>query len=106
MEIAIDGIFQTYETATALNAEIDDELPYNDYYEYFGPDFRLHITFGDSSWDCDFAHYHRPTNMENANTRDYLEKCKSQVIGNLRQIQGAPSVQMQRQSNARMLLSI
>lgn len=34
----------TYETAVLLDQEIEDELPYNDYFEYYGPDFRLHIT--------------------------------------------------------------
>lgn len=70
----------TYETAVALDTEIDDELPYNDYFEYFGPDFRLHIT---------------PSNMENMNTPEYLHKCREQLIENLRHIEGAPSVQMQ-----------
>lgn len=37
------------------------ELPYNDYFEYFGPDFKLHIS---------------PSNMTNQNTNDYLEKIK------------------------------
>ena len=37
------------------------ELPYNDYFEYFGPDFKLHIS---------------PSNMANQNTTDYLEKIK------------------------------
>lgn len=37
------------------------ELPYNDYFEYFGPDFKLHIS---------------PSNMANQNTNDYLEKIK------------------------------
>jgi len=69
----------TYETATALGVELDDELPYNDYYEYFGPDFRLHIT---------------PSNMDNMNDRDYLHSTKAQVLENLRNIQGAPGVQM------------
>uniref|UniRef100_A0A8C0D5X9 Histone deacetylase domain-containing protein n=1 Tax=Balaenoptera musculus TaxID=9771 RepID=A0A8C0D5X9_BALMU len=31
----------TYETAVALDCEIPNELPYNDYFEYFGPDFKL-----------------------------------------------------------------
>ena len=35
------------------------ELPYNDYFEYYTPDFRLHFPI---------------TNMENLNTREYLEK--------------------------------
>lgn len=37
------------------------ELPYNDYFEYFGPDFKLHIS---------------PSNMTNQNTNEYLEKIK------------------------------
>lgn len=40
---------------------ISVELPYNDYFEYFGPDFKLHIS---------------PSNMANQNTTDYLEKIK------------------------------
>jgi histone deacetylase 1/2 len=63
----------TYETALLLKTELNDgnfflflisyclELPYNDYIEYYGPEFRLHIP---------------STNMENANSVDYLEKYK------------------------------
>ena len=43
----------TYETATALEVDIPNELPYNDYFEYYGPDFKLHIS---------------PSNMANQNT--------------------------------------
>jgi len=35
-----------------------DELPFNDFFEYYGPDYRLHIT---------------PSNMENMNSRKYLD---------------------------------
>merc|ERR1719175_159001 len=45
----------TYETAVALEQEIPNELPYNDYFEYFGPDFKLHIA---------------PSNMSNQNTSE------------------------------------
>jgi len=69
----------TYETSRALDTEVDDELPFNDYFEYFGPDFRLHIT---------------PSNQDNQNSREYLEKCTKQLIENLRHIEGAPSVQL------------
>lgn len=51
----------TYETSVALGIEIANELPYNDYFEYFGPDFKLHIS---------------PSNMANQNQADYLEKIK------------------------------
>jgi hypothetical protein len=37
--------------------ETNSELPYNDYLEYYGPDYRLHI---------------EPSNMENLNTKEYL----------------------------------
>jgi len=51
----------TYETSVALGCEIANELPYNDYFEYFGPDFKLHIS---------------PSNVTNQNTPEYLEKIK------------------------------
>ncbi len=54
------------------------EVPVNEYYEYFGPDYRLDV---------------RPNNMENLNTREYLEKVKSQVFEYLRHVPHAPSVQ-------------
>ena len=70
----------TYETAIATDIQISDELPYNDYYDYYGPDFRLFVP---------------PNNMDNLNTREYLEKYKIKVIETLRNIQHAPGVQMQ-----------
>lgn len=70
----------TYETSVALDTEIPNELPYNDYFEYFGPDFKLHIS---------------PSNMSNANPNDYLDKIKCKLFENLRLIPHAPGVQMQ-----------
>jgi len=67
-----------YETSVCLNKEIPDELPYNDYLEYYGPEYRLHIT---------------PTNMENLNSSEYLESCTSALLENLRHLDSAPSVQ-------------
>ncbi|XP_006825578.1 putative histone deacetylase 1-B [Saccoglossus kowalevskii] len=69
----------TYETAVALGVDIANELPYNDYFEYFGPDFKLHIS---------------PSNMANQNTPEYLEKIKTRLYENLRMIPHAPGVQM------------
>lgn len=68
----------TYETSVALDTEISGgkiffifffkcftkknvELPYNDYFEYYGPDFKLHIS---------------ASNMTNHNTPEYLDKVK------------------------------
>jgi len=67
----------SYETSLLLKSDISDELPFNDYLEYYGPDFRLHIT---------------PTNMENLNDPKYLEKMKINLIENLRNLEGAPGV--------------
>ncbi|CAJ1077317.1 histone deacetylase 2 [Xyrichtys novacula] len=70
----------TYETAVALDSDIPDELPYNDYFEYFGPDFKLHIS---------------PSNMTNQNTQEYMDKIKQRLFENLRMLPHAPGVQMQ-----------
>lgn len=69
----------TYETSVALECDIPNELPYNDYFEYFGPDFKLHI---------------QPSNMQNQNTQDYLDKIKTRLFENLRMLPHAPGVQM------------
>jgi histone deacetylase 1/2 len=69
-----------YETGQLVGVEMGSELPFTDYYEYYSPDFELDV---------------RPSNMDNANSPEYLERIKQQVYDNLRQTQAAPSVQMQ-----------
>ena len=54
-------------------------MPYNDYFEYFGPDFKLHIS---------------PSNMANQNTPEYLDKIKTRLFENLRMLPHAPGVQV------------
>jgi len=71
----------TYETSILLDTEISNELPFNDYFEYFGPDFQLHPDVS--------------SRFENMNTRQSLENLKAKTLENLRLLQGAPSVQMQ-----------
>jgi len=70
----------TYETALLTGEEIKDELPFNDYFEYYGPDYRLHI---------------RPSNMSNQNTTEHLNKIKSQVMDIFREIEAVPGTQIQ-----------
>ncbi|CAF2492751.1 unnamed protein product [Rotaria sp. Silwood2] len=70
----------TNETAIALNQEISNELPYNDYFEYYGPDFKLNIS---------------PSNMPNQNNAEYLDKIKVKLFDNLRMLPHVPGVQMQ-----------
>lgn len=69
-----------YETGLLVGEEMNAVLPFNEYYEYYGPDYELDV---------------RSSNMENANSNDYLEKIKIQVIENLKKTTFAPSVQMQ-----------
>ncbi|XP_041352977.1 probable histone deacetylase 1-B [Gigantopelta aegis] len=69
-----------FETSVALGSDVANELPYNDYFEYYGPDFKLHIS---------------PSNMGNQNTPEYLDKIKSRLFENLRMLPHAPGVQMQ-----------
>jgi histone deacetylase 1/2 len=70
----------TYETSILLDKEIPDELPFNDYFEYYGPDYRLHIS---------------PSNMENLNDRKYLEDVTVKLFETLNSIEVAPGVAIQ-----------
>ncbi|OTA94072.1 hypothetical protein M434DRAFT_394975 [Hypoxylon sp. CO27-5] len=69
-----------FETGLLVDAKMDRTLPFNEYYDYYGPDFTLDV---------------RASNMENANSPEYLEKIKNQLIENLRRTAHVPSVQMQ-----------
>ncbi|ODV63807.1 histone deacetylase RPD3 [Ascoidea rubescens DSM 1968] len=69
----------TFETGILNNEILPHELPYNDYYEYYGPDYKLDV---------------RPSNMYNANTPEYLDKIMLQIFQNLERTKHAPSVQM------------
>ncbi|VDB99541.1 unnamed protein product [Peniophora sp. CBMAI 1063] len=70
----------TYETACAIGVEkdIDVVLPWTDYFEWFGPRYRLEVP---------------PSNMEDVNLRDnYLERVKTLTLQQLSELKGAPSV--------------
>lgn len=68
-----------YETSRVLGETLSDELPYNENYEFYGPEFRLHIV---------------PSNMENHNSPSELHKTKMRIFENLRHLPHAPSVPM------------
>lgn len=70
----------THETAVLVDQQLEVDLPFNDYYEYFSPDFAL---YPDTS-----------TRIENQNTTQYINNIKEKVIDNLRLLNHAPSVQM------------
>lgn len=69
-----------YETGLATGVELGSEIPMNEYYEYFGPDYQLDV---------------KASNMQNMNTPGYLERVKNIVLDHLRHAGGPPSVQMQ-----------
>ncbi|KAL9082770.1 MAG: hypothetical protein Q9159_006183 [Coniocarpon cinnabarinum] len=69
-----------YETGLLVGQDLAPTLPYNEYYEYFAPDYELDV---------------RSSNMDNANSPEYLGKIKNAIIENLSRTKFAPSVQMQ-----------
>lgn len=69
-----------YETGVALGVEVEDKMPVHDYYEYFGPDYTLHVA---------------PSNMENKNSKQMLDDIRSKLQDNLCKLRHAPSVQFQ-----------
>lgn len=70
----------TYETSVLTGEAVKDEMPFNDYFEYFGPDYRLHLPV---------------SNMENLNSPEYLEKTKNQLLDILGQVEPVPGTQIQ-----------
>jgi histone deacetylase 1/2 len=74
-----------YETGIALGVELDDDLPRTDFHDYFYPEYKLHMPV---------------TNMENANTPEYLNNVLENIESNLKclnvvcgpdQIEGRPN---------------
>ncbi|CDF35964.1 histone deacetylase [Chondrus crispus] len=66
-------------TGILLDRKLDDTIPYNDYWEYFAPEHKLHFP---------------PKKMVDMNSKDYLEKMVEKIMENLRCLDAAPSVQM------------
>ncbi|KAK0198581.1 histone deacetylase complex catalytic component RPD3 [Armillaria mellea] len=69
-----------YETGLAAGVELGPDIPVNEYYEYFGPDYQLDV---------------KASNADDLNTLPYLDRVKRIVMENLRYTGGPPSVQMQ-----------
>lgn len=57
----LNFFFVVLQTAVAVGEDLDDKLPHHEYYEYFGPDYNLHVA---------------PSNMENQNNKSVLENMK------------------------------
>ncbi|UYV65481.1 HDAC3 [Cordylochernes scorpioides] len=94
----------SYETSLLLDEQISSEIPYNEYFEYFAPDFSLHPEVvsrqenGNSkqlvlpefiiSWNHNFT-------TAALMCVQYLEAIVKSVIENVKCLSHAPSVQMQ-----------
>ncbi|KWU45643.1 hypothetical protein RHOSPDRAFT_32565 [Rhodotorula sp. JG-1b] len=68
-----------FETGLAAGVEMGADLPFNEYLEYFGPEFKLDVP---------------RNNMENSNSREYLEQTTASIIEGLRNLPFAPSAQL------------
>ncbi|KAL1920038.1 uncharacterized protein VTP21DRAFT_1184 [Calcarisporiella thermophila] len=69
----------TYETGLLVGERLSADIPFNSYFEYYGPEFKLDV---------------RSNNMENQNSRAYIEQLVEKITENLRHMPFAPSVQM------------
>ncbi|CAK0785511.1 hypothetical protein CVIRNUC_008721 [Coccomyxa viridis] len=68
------------ETALLVDEQISADLPPNDYYEYFAPDFRINVP--------------PRKQMDNNNPKPEIEKILRTCLENLRELAHTPSVQM------------
>lgn len=82
----IENVAKTwaYETGVALGMDLDKDIPYNEYMDYYGPHFKLYIP---------------KLNIPNMNTREEIDNIIATIYENLRNIVPAPSVQMSRTPN-------
>ncbi|PPQ69652.1 hypothetical protein CVT25_014087 [Psilocybe cyanescens] len=70
-----------FETGMAVGVELGADIPpVNEYYEYFGPEYKLDVKSS--------------TTAEDMNTAAYLARIKRLLLENLRRLGGPPSVQM------------
>ena len=67
------------ETSVILDTPVSDAIPFNDYLEYYGPEYKLHLPV---------------SNMENLNTPKYLDKVKIQVLQILDKVIAVPGTQI------------
>jgi histone deacetylase 1/2 len=65
------------ETAICLGVELEDSIPMNDFYEFYGNDFKLHFKAKDEP---------------NLNTKEYIDFLLTKCLANLKALEGAPSV--------------
>jgi hypothetical protein len=65
-----------FETSVVLGESLADELPFNEYMGYYGPDYRLHL---------------HPSNMENRNSERSLNEILETHMSRMREFPAAPN---------------
>ena len=70
----------TFETGLPNDVVLPADLPFNDYIQYYGPEYKLDVP---------------ETGMDNHNNPEYLNILRSRIVDNLRSMPFAPSVQQQ-----------
>jgi len=73
-----------YETGVLTGTYLPDQLPQNSYYEYYGPEHKLHPDLTSENH-----------NIPDDNTPTIVERIRILTLEKLRYLDGAPSVQMQ-----------
>lgn len=74
-----------YDTSVVLDVEIPEDIPYCEYYDYYGPTYKIGVA---------------TSNMMNHNSKEALDDIIHKVHENLRNVNHAPSVQMQNIPNS------
>ncbi|KAH9158730.1 hypothetical protein LEN26_002764 [Aphanomyces euteiches] len=74
-----------YETAVCLDEQVGNDIPFNEYFEFYAPTFQLDLVPNPE--------------LDNCNSRSYLETIKTGIFENLRMLKGPPSVQIQAQGH-------
>jgi len=66
-----------YETAICCGTHLSEEVPMHEYYDYYAPEYLLHVA---------------TSNMEDLNSREYLERNSTHIMEVLKELPPAPSV--------------
>jgi hypothetical protein len=68
------------ETAVLLDTKVSNDIPFNEYFEHYGPLYQLHNPM--------------QSKIHNQNTSQYLNQVRETAMEHLRHLECAPSVQM------------
>ena len=90
----------TYETAIVLGREVQNELPFTDYLEYFGPDYSLQIT---PRWVLRGGA--RRSNMENMNDAKYLNLQLGTLMRQLDALEAVPGLQIESAERPKVMMA-